>query len=99
MEILFTASLWEWPGQSAWYFVSLPKEYYADIKRMNSSIPKRGFGSVRVEARIGSITWKTSIFPDTKTKAFLLPIKKGVRKAENLTAGSVAEIKIRLIDF
>jgi hypothetical protein len=98
MEIKFKAELWEWQGQGAWCFVSLPKEYYDEIKAI-SSLPKRGFGSVKIEASVGETIWKTSIFPDTKSGTYLLPIKKAIRKAENLNIGSVVHIKVRLIDF
>jgi hypothetical protein len=98
MEITFKAELWEWQGQGAWCFVSLPKEYYDEIKTISSS-PKRGFGSVKIEANIGKTLWRTSIFPDTKSGTYLLPIKKAIRKAENLSIGSVIDMKVRLIDF
>ena len=98
MEIKFKAKLWEWQGQGAWCFVSLPKEYYDEIRAISSS-PKRGFGSVKIEASIGVTLWKTSIFPDTKLGTYLLPIKKAIRTAENLNVGSVVHIKVRIIDF
>ena len=98
MEMTFTAELWEWQGQGAWCFVSLPKQYYDEIKAINST-PHRGFGSVKIEAIVGKTVWKTSIFPDTKSGIFLLPIKKTIRKAESLNIGSVVYIKVRLPDF
>lgn len=48
---------------------------------------RRGWGSVRVEATIGTTTWTTSVFPDAKTGSFLLPIKKEVRNAEGIGEG------------
>lgn len=98
MEIQFKSKLWEWEGKGAWCFVSLPKEYYDRIKSI-SSTPKRGFGSVKIEASVGKTVWKTSIFPDTKSGTYLLPFKKEIRKAENLNIGSVIDMKVRLIDF
>lgn len=97
MEIEFKSELWEWQGQAAWCFISLPKEYRDEI-RLISSAHKKGFGSVRVEAATGKTTWKTSIFPDSKTNTYLLPIKKQVRSAEGLSVGSTASIKLRFID-
>ncbi|QOV92362.1 DUF1905 domain-containing protein [Humisphaera borealis] len=32
-------------------------------------------------------TWQTSVFPDKKRGAFLLPVKAAVRKAEHLIIG------------
>lgn len=45
---------------------------------------KRGWGSLPVMATIGKTTWKTSIFPDKKRGAYLLPIKAEVRKKEEI---------------
>jgi hypothetical protein len=98
MELEFKAELWEWQGQGAWCFVSLPKEYYDEIKVI-SGPHTRGFGSVKIEAKIGKTVWKTSIFPDNKSQTFLLPIKKSVRQAENIVLGGMVHIKVRLIDF
>jgi hypothetical protein len=98
MEIKFKAELWEWQGQGAWCFVSLPKEYYDEIKAI-SSLPKRGFGSVKIEASVGETIWKTSIFPDTKSGTYILPVKKAIRKAENINIGTFIDMKVRLIDF
>ncbi len=98
MEILFTARLWEWEGKGAWCFISLPEEYYAEIKTISGS-PKRGFGSVKIEAIVGDTSWKTSIFPDTRLGTYLLPVKKSIRVAENIAVGDSMVVKIRLIDF
>lgn len=97
MEMTFKAELWEWQGQGAWFFVSLPNEYYSEIKAISSS-PKKGFGSVKIEASVGKSEWKTSIFPDTTSATYLLPIKKAIRKAENLNIRDMVNIKVRLID-
>ncbi len=97
MEIEFTAELWEWEGKGAWCFVTLPVEYTDEIK-MVSLGPKRGFGSVRVEVTIGKTAWKTSIFPDTKSMSYVLPIKKSVRQAEELEVGKNFFVELRLIE-
>lgn len=98
MEVNFKAKLWEWQGQAAWYFMSLPKEYSDDIKTI-SNTPNRCFGSVKVEATIGTSVWRTSIFPDSKSGTYLLPVKQAIRKAENLSTGSVVHVTLRLVDF
>ena len=36
-----------------------------------------GFGSVRVEARIGDVVWRTSVFP-VKSGGYFLPVKVAV---------------------
>lgn len=97
MEVVFAAELWEWQGKGTWCFLSLPKEYYLDLKTICST-PKRGFGSLRVEVRIGSTTWKTSIFPDSKSKTYILPIKKDVRNRESIGVGDYCSVSLRLFD-
>jgi len=84
MHITFTAPLWMWNGKGAWYFITLPEDYSGIIKL---AVPRRGWGSVRVKAQIGESAWNTSIFPDTKRNAYLLPVKADIRKAENLSQG------------
>jgi hypothetical protein len=58
----------------------------------------RGFGSVRVLARIGTTSWSTSVFPDSKRKAYVLPVKKAVRVGEAIDAGDRVEVELRLSD-
>jgi hypothetical protein len=47
---------------------------------------RRGFGSVKVTARIGGSRWQTSLFPQ-KTGGWFLPVKKPIRLAEGLDFG------------
>ncbi len=56
---------------------------------------RRGFGSVKVEARVGGTEWRTSVFP-SQGKWFL-PIKKPVRLAETLVAGELIEVELKLL--
>lgn len=92
----FSAELWEYQGKGAWHFVSLPFEEADDIEeRFGASA--RGFGSVRVEVTIGSSTWRTSIFPASKERTYILPVKKPVRAAEGLEAGSTAFVELRVL--
>ena len=98
MEIKFQANLWEWQGKGAWCFITLPPEYYNEIKSVGSSY-KKGFGSVRVEVIVGSSTWNTSVFPDTKSKSYILPMKKEIRKAEKLEVGSAVQVLLKIKDM
>ena len=56
----------------------------------------RGFGSVRVEATISAVTWRTSVFP-LKSGGYLLPIKAEVRRKADLVAGDEVTVDIDLI--
>ena len=39
----------------------------------------------------------SSIFPDTKRKTYVLPVKKAVRTAEGLVAGSIAVVALEIV--
>jgi hypothetical protein len=93
----FSAELWRYTGKAAWYFVTLPHEVADDVDEITSDT-RRGFGSVRVEVTIGSSTWNTSIFPDTKSESFVLPVKKAVRVAEDLDDGALVDVRLTLAD-
>ena len=92
----FTATVWEHDGPGAWHFISLPEPDADDIDEMFGH-HARGFGSLRVEVTIGTTTWLTSIFPDTKRGTYVLPLKKAVRIAERLTAGSAASVELLVV--
>ncbi len=89
----FKAKIWLYQGKAAWHFVTLPKALSQEI-RVLSFDKKAAWGSVRVSAAIGSTSWKTSIFPDTKAGAYLLPIKAEVRKKEKIAADDKVMLKI-----
>lgn len=92
----FKAKIWLYPGMAAWHFVTLPKKLSKDIKNFFGGMG-RGFGSLPVSITIGNTTWKSSIFPDKKAGAYLLPLKSAVRKAENLKSGQTVEINIQIL--
>ncbi|MBX9472990.1 DUF1905 domain-containing protein [Microcella sp.] len=94
----FAALLWEWEGKAAWFFVTVPVDISDEIDARTEGFTN-GFGSVRVRVRIGGSEWMTSLFPDSKRQAYLLPIKKAVRQAEGLDDGSTAQVGIELADF
>ena len=92
----FTNDLWLYPGDGAWYFITLPTEYGKEIKSLTNSI-KRGFGSLKVVAAIGTTLWHTSIFPDSKTSSYLLPVKKEIRAKNNLKDGQKVTVTIEIV--
>lgn len=92
----FSAEVWEHQGQAAWFFLSLPEDVADDIEEEFGHRAK-GFGSVPVEVTIGSTTWTTSIFPDNKRATYLLPVKKAVRKAEDLADGSTPTVTLTVV--
>jgi hypothetical protein len=96
MTHAFRLNVWEYPGMAGWHFVTLPKKASAEIKR-RFAVKRPGFGSIRVEATVGKTTWKTSIFPDSKAGAYILPIKAQVRKREGILKGKAIALSLFII--
>ena len=90
------AELWEHsPGEpGSWHFVTVPADLAEELTL--ESGPPAGFGSVRVEVRVGGTTWRTSIFPNSDG-TYVLPVKKAVRRAEDLHAGMACELVLEVL--
>lgn len=99
MKVAFDAELWLWEARrtQSWAFVSLPASQSEEIRDLAGGL-RRGFGSVRVRATIGTSTWATSIFPASQA-GYVLPVKRAVRVAEGLDVGDMATVTVELIDF
>ena len=95
----FKAELWLYHGDGAWVFITLPKDISEEIKQITKDLPRRGFGSLKVTVTIGDTVWNTSIFPDTKSSSYLLPIKKAVREKEQISVGDKAKISLIIKDI
>ena len=98
MSYAFEAPLWLWEARrtDAWTFVSLPTELADEVLDLVGD-RARGFGSVRVEVTVGGTVWRTSIFPSSDT--YVLPVKKAVRRAEELEVGDTVRVRLTLVDF
>jgi len=94
LNLTFSAELWMYHGKGAGHFLTLPEEDSEQIKFLSSQ-ERRGWGSVRVTASIGQTTWKTSVFPDTKAGAYLLPVKAEVRKKEKIEASNLVTVTLK----
>jgi hypothetical protein len=94
----FDAELWLWEARTdGWTFVSVPTDVADEVLDVAGG-RARGFGSLRVEVTIGGTTWRTSIFPDAGRRTYVLPVKKAVRAAEGLSAGSTARVRLVVLD-
>ncbi len=94
--ITVTGPLWLWNGEGgSWHFVSVPDEQSGEL-HAQSFEERRGFGSVRVEARIGEVVWRTSVFPQ-KDGGFILPVKAEVRKKAGIAAGDGVTVVLKLL--
>ena len=98
MIVEFEAELWLWDARrdDSWTFVSLPSEASEEIRELTEG-HRRGFGSVRVRARVGSTSWTTSIFPGAGGGPYVLPVKRAVRTAEHLDVGDRAAVSIEVL--
>ena len=95
--ISLTSLLWIWKGEAAgrWYFVTVPEEQSVEIRAQAYASP-RGFGSVPVEATIGDVVWRTSVFP-LRSGGYLLPVKAQVRRSANISLGDEVTVTLDLL--
>lgn len=97
MVFSFDADLWLHDGAAAWHFVTVPGGIADEIEATVVGA-RRGFGSVKVSVTIGSTTWATSLFPDTKAESYVLAVKRMVREREGLTAGDTVSVSMVVVD-
>jgi Domain of unknown function (DUF1905) len=96
----FDGEMFLWTPKSgtatSWYFIRIPIEPSAQLRESMEGFTK-GFGSIRVEATVGDTVWRTSLFPDSSSKTYLLPVKKAVRKSEDLTEGDIVPVSLDVL--
>jgi hypothetical protein len=89
-SIVIEGKIWKYQGPAAWYFLSTTKEQGAMLRAGEKK--RIGWGSKRIEARLGGSAWKTSLFP-TKEGPYVLPVKASVRKKEGVGEGSPLRVE------
>jgi hypothetical protein len=89
----FSAEAWQNPGAAGWHFVTLPPEVADEIRARTQQRP---FGSVPVTATVGGTSWETSIFADTRSASYLLPLKADARRREGIAAGDRLTVSLEL---
>lgn len=95
MRYEIEAEVWLYAGDKAsWHFVSLPPDMSEGIRGLRG--PRVGWGSLRVVATVGRTTWRTSIFPDSRSGAFILPLKADVRRRENVGVGDRVAVAVEI---
>ncbi|MEK7156768.1 MAG: DUF1905 domain-containing protein [Patescibacteria group bacterium] len=86
-----------WPGaQGAWHFAYVDKKHSEEIRKKYTG-PRRGFGAVRVWVCIGKTEWETSIFPDSRSGVYVLPLKAKIRRAEGIQAGDTITFTLTIL--
>lgn len=88
--------VWIWPGETAnWFFVYVDTPSVLKIREETKG--KRGFGAVRVEAKVGKTVWESSMFWSKKDNCYIFPIKASVRNKEGVGNGDEVRIEFNLI--
>jgi len=95
--IAFSAPLKLWTNdEGSSHFMSVPAELTSEIKAHSLGNP-RGFGSVKVEATVQDISWRTSIFPSKSSGGYFLPIKIDVVRKTGIAAGGQLTVQLELL--
>jgi acetylornithine deacetylase/succinyl-diaminopimelate desuccinylase-like protein len=89
----FDAEIIHWRGPSPFFFAPAPADQ-VEALRQAARVATYGWGVVPVEAAIGGVTFRTSLFP--KDGTFLVPIKAEVRRKANITAGDTISIELTI---
>jgi Domain of unknown function (DUF1905) len=98
-DFAHTGQVWRWTSAkgdttAAWFFLTITGDAADSIRAIAG--PRRGFGSVRVKARIGDTDFATSLFPQKEVDGFILPLKAQVRRAEGLEEGDEVTVLLTL---
>ena len=94
--ITVNGPLWLWSGEGGnWHFITVPEDRSGEL-RAESLASRRGFGSVKVEAAVNGVTWRTSVFP-LKSGGYILPVKAKVRRDAGISAGDMVTVAIELL--
>jgi Domain of unknown function (DUF1905) len=91
MDLEFTADVWSWRGPAPYHFVTVPQDESAELQEA-AALVTYGWGMIPVEARIGSTSWTTSLFP--KDGAYVVPLKDLVRKSERIDVGDTVRVRL-----
>lgn len=92
-----TTEVQKYPGITGWHYVTLPHDIVDDIRgRFGNSA--RAFGSLAVSVEVGHSTWSTSLFYDSTTETYLLPLKGPIRKQEQIEEGDTVTVRLAVKD-
>ena len=87
----FETQIIEWRGPSPFFYAPIPAQYVDELRHL-TKIVSYGWGVTPVEARIGDVAFKTSLFP--KDGRYVVPVKARVRTAEGLEIGDVVTVRL-----
>ena len=78
-----------------WHFVYVPEKESKALKALPRE-KKRGFNSIKINAKVGKTSWNTSLFP-SKEGPYLLAIKAAVRAKEGIGDGDGVRIECTIL--
>ena len=102
-KLQYSAPLTRWQGDRGTYHLVSITGATADEIAMHARLHRleygrqRGFGSVKVIARIGESEWKSSVFPQDKSTEWILLVSRKVMRAEDLSEGDEVRLKLELL--
>jgi len=96
-----SAPLWRWTAGNGvgWFFLTIDAaaaetlSATALMRRLERG-SRKGFGALRVSARIGDSEWQTSVFP-AKDGSWWLPVKAAIRRAEGIGDGDIVALVLQ----
>jgi len=89
----FDTKIIEWRGPAPFFYAPVPAEHVEELRRL-AKVVSYGWGCVPVEAKIGGVTFTTSLFP--KDDTYLLPLKVAVRRKADITVGDAISVAMTL---
>lgn len=99
--LAYSTPLIRWQGDRGTYHMMTITGEVAEAITMHERLhrlehgARRGFGSVKVMARIGATEWKTSVFP-SKSGDWWLLVSKKVMQAEDLAPDDLVAVELDL---
>ncbi|MEM7666319.1 MAG: DUF1905 domain-containing protein [Pseudomonadota bacterium] len=100
--ITATLPLRKWVGDRGTYHLVVFEGADAEALTVHARLHRlefgrqRGFGSVKLTARIGETEWNTSVFPQAKQTEWVLLVSKKVMHSEHLGEGDEVTVKLKL---
>ncbi|MEM9086348.1 MAG: DUF1905 domain-containing protein [Pseudomonadota bacterium] len=97
-----TVPITRWQGERGTYHLVTFSEADAETLAAQAVMERlefgrsRGFGSLKVTARIGGTEWRTSVFPQKKQSEWVLLVSRKVMRAEGLEAGQPTTVHLTL---
>ncbi len=89
----FEAEIIHWRGPPPYLFVPIPEDHAGEV-RYAAQLVSYGWGVIPVEAEIGGVVFRTSLFPRDGT--YLLPIKTAVQRSASVALGDKVKVLVRI---